>query len=154
MKFFRKNMDERREFEVTPIANVTVYVAVFGLVAAIIVQLFVLDLNFAYIAGEFIILLVCVIYSLIGHYRRGIWDFYTKPGMKAYFAYSFVGVSILMGIPILLLYFKNQASMLDSLWIFARNFIVAFPLVFGLLALLGTFTKKRQRKLAENQYGD
>jgi hypothetical protein len=154
MKLFKKNRDERQEAEERRINSVAFWIAYWGLVAVIIVQLFVFELDITHIAGEFIILCAAGIYMTIAGYRRGIWDSFTKPGMKSYFAYSFAAVFVL-NLPIpLVRYFRYHATVPSCLYSFARNFIILFPLAFAAAAILGALTKRKQKKLAEKYVDD
>ena len=148
MKFFRKKLDERQEIESLRVASIAYLIAFWGLAAAIIIQRFVFNLDFAHLAGELIILAVMSVYASIGYYRRGIWDTLTKPGIKAYLVYSFLGV-LLSNIPTIANCIKYQTSIPEFLTYFIMNSVIAFPIAFALIAGLGMFIKRRQKKLAE-----
>lgn len=149
MKLFRKIIDERQELEMMRVERVGFWLLYLGLVVAIIVQLFVFGFDFKHLAGEFIVLIVGCVVMLIGYMRRGSWDYFTKPGMKSYIIYS-LGGGLLFALPMpIAAYFYNGLSFLNCLSIFAINFLFLFSLLFLLLWLLGSVTKRRQKKLEQ-----
>jgi len=89
------------------------------------------------------------VYAAIGFIRRGIWDYYTKPGMKSYLIYS-AAAGLLFGISLPLIgFFRYGASPMVSLLHFAGYFLFFFAIMFSLCWILGTATKKRQERLAQ-----
>jgi len=153
MKFFRKVTDERQNLEAMRVANVAVWIAIIGLAIVSIVQLMAFGFDITHIAGESIVFCVVITYMIIRYYRLGIWDFYSKPGIKSYFIYSLGVMLIYTGISFSWRYFGNGASVLDSLLAVAINGMIYSTAVFVVLALIGTLTKKRQKKLTE-RYAD
>lgn len=152
MKLFRKVIDERQELEMMRVERVGFWLLYLGLAVAIVVQIFVVDVadfNFADIAGEFIVLIFGCVITLIGHIRRGSWDYFTKPGMKSYLIYSAVVAFIVGTFMPLARFFRQGISFSDSLLVFVTNFAMMFLVSFLLLWLLGSATKRRQKKLEQ-----
>lgn len=146
MKIFRKNVDERQEIETMSIGNTACLIGIWGLVIAIFLQLYVFHLDIIHVVGEFTNVIAMAAYITVGNFRHGIWDTLSKPGIKSYLAYSFFGV-LLYNIPTLANCIKYQTSILDSFTYFAKNFVIAFPIAFALVAGLGLIIKRRQNKL-------
>ena len=151
MNWFRKVVDEREELEIKRIESGAYYVFLSGLGIAIVVQAFMFE-SLLYVAGEFIILLAGAGWAMVGYFRKGIWDYRTKPGMKSYIGYSLF-VTLVYGIIILVMRFLSGADILASLRFAAINSIVMFFALFLLFALLGTIIKWRRRKL-EQEFDD
>jgi len=146
MKLFRKITDERQESEAMRVAAGSFQIVMLGLVFAIIIQ-GAMGLDRAHVSGEVIVLLIGWICSSIGSIHRGIWDGFTKPGIKSYITYS-LAFGIVFGlINPLIAYFRHCAPLSACLWSFAKLFIIIFAVLFVLLLLLGTVIKTRQRKL-------
>lgn len=153
MKLFRKVVDERQELEMMHIERGAFYVMVFALAIGILIQIFALDFDFTHVAGEFIVLLIGTVWAFIGSIRRGSWDYFTKPGMKAYLIYS-IATGLIFGLVApLTRYFRYGAPLMDCLRVFAKNFIILFMIAFLTLLLFGTIAKKRQEKL-QQKHGD
>ena len=148
MKWLRSNADERQKIEAMHVASKAFWILYLGLVISIVVQVIFLGRGWSFIAGEFILMIIGMIYTTIGFCRRGIWDFITKPGVKSYLMYSFI--ASLFAVPIsIAYYFRANASLSDSLLMFAKSSASMFILCFVLLAVIGTLVKKKQKKLAE-----
>ena len=152
MNIFRKAKDEREKFEIMRISSIAFWITLWGLLISIIIKFFILDLDLVNVATEFIILIVCTIYIVIACYYRGIWDNKTNPGLKTYLLFGFL-IAFVTSILISLIYFIRYETVLESLRLFGIGFIVIFVSVSLSLALVGTFIRKRQKKLAD-KYAD
>jgi hypothetical protein len=150
MKLFRKVVDERQEQELKRIESGAYYVFLFGLGISILVQLIMFDFDITHIAGELIVLFMGVAWAMIGYIRRGIWDYYTKPGIKSYLICSTI-VGLVYGI---LGYFYSGISFSDFLPTFALRFLWFFVIMFLMLSLLGTIIKMRAEKLQKENEDD
>ena len=149
MKLFRNILDEREKLEAMRVVSGAFWIVYLGLLAAIIVQA-VMGADLSQIAGEFIVLLVGGTWVGIGFIRRGIHDYFTKPGFKSYILYSLAG-GILMGLTAALMeFFRKGAPLSDCLRVFAKEFTIMFAVVFIISLLVGFVTKARQRRLARN----
>ena len=152
MKWFRKTVDEREELEIMRIESSAYYVFLFGLAIAIIVQVYASG-SIEYVVGELIVLLAGVGWAMVGYFRKGIWDYRTKPGIKSYFGYSLIA-ALTFGILILLArLFLSGEDLLTSLRYFFFYFIIIFSALFLTMALYGNITKRRRKKL-EQQFDD
>ena len=149
MKLFRKVVDERQEQELKRIESGAYYVFLFGLGISILVQRIIFDFDITHIAGELIVLIIGATWAMIGYIRRGIWDYFTKPGVKTYSIYSAVA-GIIYGV---LGYFRSDVSFLDFLPTFAIRFLWFFVIMFLIIAFTGTIVKMRAKKL-QQKYND
>lgn len=93
---------------------------------------------------------------MVGCYKKGQWDFYSKPTTKNYLIYSLIGSGSFAVIYAITMYL-NHAYLKDNLLalgaLTAFIFAMLFALIFVALFITGTLVKKRQKKL-ENQFSD
>lgn len=153
IKMFRKIIDERQELEMLRVERVGFWLLYLGLAAAIIVQIFVVDVadfTFTNIAGEFAVLILGCVVSLIGYIRSGSWSYFSKPGMKSYLIASTITAFIVGIFMPLARFFRLGIPVSESLLLFAINFAGMFIVMFLLMWLLGSITKKRQAKLQQD----
>ena len=149
MNWFRNVVDEREDLEAKRIESGAYYVFLFGLGIAIIVQSFIFGISFENVVGELIILLIGVGWAMVGYFRKGIWDYRTKPGIKVYVGTGFVTALVYVIISTLARYFRSEADLLTSLKYAAIGSITIFFVVFIILALVGTITMQRRKKLEQ-----
>ena len=147
MKLFRNILDERQELEAMRVERSTCWFFFFGLLAAMIVQMFFFGTDFTRTAGELVVFVVGCIWMTVGYIRRGIWSCFSKPGMKSYILCSLACGVIFGALRPLMRYFHEDAPLSHCLWSYAINIIFLFILSFILTLLIGTVTKARQRKL-------
>ncbi|WKY45282.1 hypothetical protein Q5O14_04050 [Eubacteriaceae bacterium ES2] len=152
MKRFKKVIDERQEMELYKIEHFAFWVVYWLLLGSIIIQATFLGAPFIEWAFEWFIFMIASVGTLIGCFKKGQWDYYTKPTFKTYLFYSLAGSGIFTIIYTIASYFHNDylrtnflALFLIALILFAFLFIV----IFLLLASFGLLTKKRQAKLAQ-----
>jgi len=150
MKIFRKIVDERQELELLKIGNSSFTVMLISLITVMIVQMFIFNFEFKYLAGYFIVLIIVTIWVVACSIKRGAWEYYTKPGMKSYILYSLsfgIGFSILFTV---LLYFIREISLPHAFRFFVIIFAVISIPMFIIYVILGAIIKKRQQKLQQN----
>ena len=154
MKLFRNLLDEREKLEALRVEAIGFKIVILGLLAATVAQMFFFGFGFKYIAGEWCIMMFGAIWVGIGWVRRGIWDYFTKPGMKSYAVCS-LATGIFGGLLLLLAeYFRYGRSLWSCLRISAVGFAITFAGTFILYLLLGAVTKARQRKLLRKYEDD
>ena len=154
MKLFSNLLDERENLEALRVEALGCRIVILGLLTAIVVQMFFFGFDFKYIAGEWCIMMFGAIWVGIGWVHRGIWDYFTKPGMKSYAVYSLV-TGIFCGLLFLLVgYFRYGRSLWSCLRISAAGFAITFAGTFILYLLVGAVTKARQRKLLRKYEDD
>ncbi|WKY48283.1 hypothetical protein Q5O24_02825 [Eubacteriaceae bacterium ES3] len=152
MKKFKKVIDERQEMELYKIEHLFFWVLYWLLLGSIIVQATFMGSPFKEWAFEWFIFMIGSVGMAIGSYKKGQWDYYTKPTIKTYLLYSLAGSGIFSVIFSIAAYLNNDylKTNLSALLIFTFFlFAFLFILIFALLALTGHLTKKRQTKLAQ-----
>lgn len=157
-KLFESKLDERQTLEFLKSRKTALWIAYVMLLLSIIIQSWILGLSISYYAGEIIIFMAAGIYIIISDIRRGEWSDAgnMKPGIRSYLLWaagSSIAFSVIYGIIMYIRYKETEGmkALLPSVGIF---FIFIFLLSFGMLALVGTLTKKRRKKLDENFWND
>jgi len=126
------------------------------LLGSIIVQSMFLNAPFSQWGFGWAIFMICCGGFMVGCYKKGQWDFYSKPTTKNYLIYSLIGSGSFAVIYAITMYL-NHAYLKDNLLalgaLTAFIFAMLFALIFVALFITGTLVKKRQKKL-ENQFSD
>ncbi|MDD3413163.1 MAG: hypothetical protein PHY47_04110 [Lachnospiraceae bacterium] len=151
MKIFNKKIDEREELELLKVEHVGFNVMFFTAVISLVIESYIMNCEFKIFAGEFVIVIVGAIVTLIGSIRKGNWDYYSKPNAKNYFLYSFVSAIIfticfVIGKMRTYEFFReNYAQRIIPVGIIF--FFSIFILCFVVLAFCGSLVKKKREKI-------
>ena len=87
----KNNLDEMQEQELLKIEHNGCWLAFWGLLAAIVVQLFVFGAeNFRYLAGEWVVFMALAVYLGEACLRNGIWDRRLKADRKTNLTISLI----------------------------------------------------------------
>ena len=156
MKKFKKVVDERQELELYKIEHVCFWIVFWLLLGSIIVQSMFLNAPFSQWGFEWTIFMISCGGVMVGCYKKGQWDFYSKPTTKNYLIYSLIGSGAFAVICTITMYmnhdyFKDNLLALGTMTAFI--FAMLFALIFVALFVSGTLVKKRQKKL-EEQFSD
>lgn len=156
MKKFKKVIDERQEMELYKIEHVCFWIVFWLLLGSIMIQTMVLNAPFSQWGFEWAIFMICCGGVLVGCYRKGQWDYYSKPTTKNYLIFSLIGAGVFAVIYAITNYmnndfFKNDPGILFLLTLFM--FALLFAFIFVALLISGTLVKKRQKKL-EDEFKD
>ncbi|MBC3797634.1 DUF6773 family protein [Acetobacterium tundrae] len=156
MKKFKKVIDERQEMEMYKVEHICFWIVFWLLLGSIIIQSIFLSAPFSQWAFEWFIFMICCVGSFIGYYRKGQWDYYSKPTTKNYLIFSLVGSGLFAIIYAISLYMKNDFLKNDLGILLLLTLIIfafLFALIFVALLICGTLVKKRQKKL-EDEFND
>ena len=156
MKKFKKVVDERQELELYKIEHVCFWIVFWLLLGSIIVQSMFLNAPFSQGGIEWAVFMISCGGVMVGCYKKGQWDFYSKPTTKNYLIYSLIGSGAFSVIYTITMYmnhdyFKDNLLALGTMTAFI--FAMLFALIFVALFVSGTLVKKRQKKL-EEQFSD
>ena len=156
MKKFKKVVDERQELELYKIEHVCFWIVFWLLLGSIIVQSMFLNAPFSQWGFEWAVFMISCGGVMVGCYKKGQWDFYSKPTTKNYLIYSLIGSGAFAVIYTITMYmkhdyFKDNLLALGTMTAFI--FAMLFALIFVALFVSGTLVKKRQKKL-EEQFSD
>ena len=148
MKNNKNILDERQEQILLRIEHNGCWLAFWGLLAAIIVQL-ILDVDFRNLAGEWIVFVLLSLYLSVGCIRQGIWDRRRKPDESSNVVNSLI-VALAMGI---LGFVRTVKRFPDKIAGSIAAGIVyagmAFAVCFVILQFFASQFKKKQSQLEE-----
>ena len=146
MKNVKNNLDEMQEAKLLQIEHNGCWLAFWGLLAAIVVELFVFGVeNMRYIIGEWVVFLALCVYMAEGCLRNGIWDRRLKADPKTNLIVSLIG-GLVAGIFSCIPVFRNFGAT-PGLLTLVMAFLFAAGLCFVALSLSASAYKKRVSKL-------
>lgn len=150
MRLFGKKMDERERAEMYKNEHYAFWLLYCGQAISLIARGIFLGESFWNHAWEWGVFLAVSIWLVISDMRRGNYDYYTEPGWKSYLAYSlgfsllFDAVSVAAGI------YKGWIVSVRAACIAGMvEFVFLFALCYAGLAVCGTLSKRRRKKLEE-----
>lgn len=148
----KNRLDEMQEQKLLKIEHTGCWLAFFGLLIAILVQLFLYGRDFKNIAGEWFVFMGLAGYITISCMRNGIWDRTFAPVPKTNLKASMVA-GIISGI----LFFMLKYHEYHKLWgsVAAGIFVsfTAFAVCLAGLTLLACLYRKRVEKLENEEEG-
>ena len=142
----KNNLDERQEQMLLQIEHRGCWLAFWGLLIALIVQL-IMGMDSAYMAGEWIVFMVLAVYIVGACARRGIWDRQMKPDAKTNLLFS-IGASVLYGVVKFATVFHTYPERIMgsiAAGVFSAGFI--FVVVFVTLSIAAKIVTDRQKSL-------
>lgn len=146
MKRLKNNLDEMQEQKLLKIEHNGMWFAFWGLLIAIIVQLFVGEGDtFRNIAGEWIVFMCLCIYIFIDCMRNNIWD----RKLKTNFILSTIG-GLVTGLIFFVKSFIQYEKFLGSIATGLILFIFTFALTMIILNISSLLYKKRVQKAEES----
>lgn len=147
MKQWKNNLDERQEQALLKIEHTGCWLAFWGLLIALMVQVIAFGPDMGRLAGEWIVFMILSIYLVAACLKNGIWDRHFQPNAKTNLSVSLVaGLAVgLFTLAVGLTRFPGKP------WgVAAAAFLgaaVSFALCFGLLSLMAAAYKRRQRAM-------
>lgn len=157
MKIFKKTVDERQEQELHKIEHFGFWIMYWCLLAAIVLQSFIMNVPFNQFAAEWVVFMIGSGVIIVGCVRKGLWDYHSKPSLKNYLLTSVigtVGISIVFGISKYVQYESLREHFIDRL--LPMTIIFAAPifiLMFIGCAVTGKMVLNKQKKM-EEEYSD
>lgn len=148
MKNNKNNLDERQEQILLRIERNGCWLAFWGLLTAIIVQI-ILDFDFKNFAGEWIVFILLALYIAMGCMKQGIWDRRLKPDMSSNIMVSLTSALVagILGFVHTVKRFPNK--ILGSIAAGIVYAIITFTVCFIILQFSAQLFKKKQSKLEE-----
>ena len=143
----KNNLDERQEQTLLRIEHNTCWIAFWGLLIAMVVQLVTYGFDFARIGGEWLIFMALSLYLAYACMKNGIWDRRLKPDGKTNFIVSLiagVAVGLVIGLAV---WFRFDKELTTALISGAMVALLTFVLCFIALAISSKALKNRQKKL-------
>ena len=142
----KNNLDEMQEQKLLKIEHRGFWIAFWGIVAAVYVQIAIGHNDFTYIGGEATVLLLSSLYVLVDCIRNGIWDRKLKPTLKTNLCVSLVSGLLLGGFWFAVSY-HNYHALAGSLAMFAVMFLSVSVLVLAFLSVTSAIYKRKKRQL-------
>ncbi len=148
MKSNKNILDERQEQILLRIEHNGCWLAFWGLLAAIIVQL-ILDVDFRNLAGEWIVFMLLSLYLSVGSIRQGIWDRRLKPDVSSIVVNSLISALALGILGFVLTVRRFPDKILGSMAAGIVYAVMAFVVCFVVMQLFACEFKRKQSKLEE-----
>ncbi|KAF5081144.1 DUF6773 family protein [Anaerotignum sp.] len=147
MKLQNNNLDEMQEKKLLQIEHTGCWLAFWGLLVAILVQILIFDEDvIRSVAGEWIILFCLSLYMSISSMKSGIWDRRLKPTLK----YN-TNISLISGLVCALIFsissYIKYHVLMGSIATGIFMFIFIFAVTFFTLSLSVKMYHKRIRKM-------
>lgn len=143
----QSNLDEMQEQKMLQVEHIGCWLAFWGLLASILVQLM-LFRSLTAVAGEFVVFFVLCLYIVVGCLRRGLWDRKLKADPKTNLMASLLASGgLYVFFLVFLLRIESDMSMPKMLAYSLIPAGVTFLLVFGLLTLCAWIYQKRCQQL-------
>lgn len=142
----KNNLDERQEQMLLQVEQRGCWLAFWGLLIALMVQ-FVLERDFTYMAGEWIVFMMLAVYLAGACVKRGIWDRHFKPDVKTNLAFSAVAAIVYGGVMFVKVYHNYPDKLIGSIasGVFSAGYL--FLMVFASLSVMAVSVRKKQKDL-------
>lgn len=146
MKKMKNNLDELQELKLLKIEHNGCWLAFWGLLSVILIQIAIGNDSKQNLFGEWIVFMCLALYLAIGCIRNGIWDRKLKPTFKNNIIVSSIA-AVVMGIFWFFISYRNYHKLVGSI---ATGIIMFFSieiLCFLALTLSSKIYQKRIQKL-------
>lgn len=148
MKNEKNNLDEMQELKLLKIEHNGCWMAFWGLLAAMLIQMLIGNNSLKNLAGEWIVFMCLAIYLISGCMKNGIWDRKLKPDFKTNAAISGIA-ALAMGIFMFIVSYVNSHVVIAAgIAAIMVSFIVGI-LCLAALMIFSYLHKKRSQKLEE-----
>ena len=145
MKLRKSNLDEQQERKLLEIESRGYWLAFWGLLVTLLVELLVMK-DLRAIAGEWILLMGLALYLAISCMRAGVWDRRMDMSRKTCLLASLVGALCVAGFMFGFSYLRFQRP-LGALRVGAIIGLISFGVCYLVLRLVVRATQKRQDEL-------
>lgn len=150
-ELFAKKVDERQEMDLLKVTQTGFWFMYWMLFASIIIEGIFMQKGPEVVGAEFIVFMASSAVVLIGWMRKGVWTYQSRkvPGVKSYLMYSLIaGVlgGVVIGLATGLRWHRDYVQGIVACVVLDAGLI--FVLSFVLFLIVGTYTKRRQEKLA------
>lgn len=146
MKKHKNNLDEMQEQKLLKIEHTGFWLAFWGLLGSMYLQIAMGNGGIACIGGEAVILVVISVYLLMGCLRNGIWDRKLKPNFKTNFLIS-LGTGLALGGFWGVMSYHRYHALAGSLATFAIMFLFASVATLTILSLVMAAYQRKRRQL-------
>lgn len=145
----KNQLDEMQEQKLLKIEHNMAWIAFWGLLAAMVIQLFVFGPELKNVAGEWLVFMAIAIYLAVGCVKNGLWDRTMRPNRKTNFLGSLIGGAVVCVLTLIFVY-RNTTNWKYTLTAAALLGVITFAACFLILSLM---VKLYQKRLAELENG-
>lgn len=147
MKKSKNKLDEMQEQKLLHIEHNGVWLAFWGLFAAIIIQTAIGGENATRnLIGEWIVFICLSVYLVSACIKNGIWDRNRTPSLKNNVLYS-LAAGLFVGVQYFGISYSNYSALIGSIFTAIFCFVSTFSLSLIVLSLSSAVFKKRYKKL-------
>lgn len=147
MKKSENLLDEMQEQKLLHMEHNMAWIAFWGLLAAMVIQLFLFGpTRLETVAGEWVVFMVITAYLLVNCVRNGIWDRKLKPDHKTNFLASLIGGGAVFALTLLFVH-RNTGNWRIALIAAGVLGLITLALCFSALTLTVKLYKKRLTEL-------
>ena len=150
MRKTKSNLDERQELKLLQIEHNGCWLAFWGLLLVILIQILSGNGGIRNIGGEWAVFMCLAFYVLVSCIRNGIWDRKLKPNFKTNIIVSSIA-AIVMGIFWFILSYKNYHKLEGSIAVGVFMFVMVEILCLIALMIFSRMYKKRLQKLEDDE---
>lgn len=144
----KSNLDEREEQKLLRIEHNGCWLAFWGLLAVLMVQMVLAPNQPRVMAGEWLVFMVLALYLACACMKNGIWDRKCKPTIKTNLLMSALA-GLMMGMLFFIISYVRYHHLIGSLATAFFMFFSVTILCFGALALSVKLYQRRLRKMDE-----
>ena len=149
MKKMKSNLDERQELKLLKIEHNGCWLAFWGLLIVLVVQMVLTPDNPKAMAGEWIVFMAMALYIAIDCTRNGIWSRKSRPTVKTNLLMS-AAAGLVVGILYFAISYIRYHHLIGSFATAVFMFCSVTVMCFGALMLSSTICRKRLDKM-ENE---
>ena len=149
----KSNLDGMQEQKLLKIEHNGCWIAFWGLVIAMTVQMILGENSMKQIIGESCVLMIMSLYIVIACIKSGIWARNLKANKKTNFAASLVAGTVL-GLIIFATSYMNYHKLVGSIAAFACTMVFTTILCFIALTLSAVLYKKQKHKIEDEPEDD
>lgn len=146
MKKRKNNLDERQELELLRIEHNGCWLAFWGLLIVMLVQLLAGNDSAQNLVGEWIVFMCLALYLTIACIKNGIWDRKLKPNWKTNVIASMIA-AVVTGVIWFVISYKNYHKLVGSIATGVIIFLCIGVLCFFALTISSKVYKNRLQKL-------
>ena len=146
----KSNLDERQELKLLKIEHNGCWIAFWGLLIVMLIQMIVGNDSIKNIAGEWVVFMSLVLYLSIDCVRNGIWDRKLKPNLKTNIIASSIA-AVLAGIICFSVSYRNYHKLIGSIATGVIMFVQVEILCLIVLMISSKIYKRRVQKLEEDE---
>ena len=150
MKKMKSNLDERQELKLLKIEHNGCWLAFWGLLIVMAIQMIVGNDSIKNLAGEWVVFMSLVLYLSIDCVRNGIWDRKLKPNLKTNIIISSIA-AVLAGIIWFSVSYRNYHKLIGSIATGIIMFVQVEILCLLALMISSKIYKRRVQKLEEDE---